>query len=167
MTVVGMPTGMQSFEEVVKDGKEQIARSTERYRVFGATSSTEKTTFGGAPALKGTLTLPGRFKYTSVEFLRGNRYYMLTYAGPPDPYGKYQDVATLSMKTFDPLAKKVTEEDRIAAYVATKKRVAELSIEEGHIDIALRAIDEGLAADPDNEELNRLKKNIVENMKKQ
>jgi hypothetical protein len=163
LMVVGMATDMQNFEELLNDSKQDAARTTEKYRAVNATSSTETTTFDNAPAVKGTMTVPGQAKQTSLAFLRGKRYYMLSYFAPLDLYDKYLGVATVSMNSFDPVSKEVTGKDAIVALVASKKRLAELNMQMGFTDVALRAVEEGLAVDPQNQELKDLKQRIARN----
>lgn len=159
--VTGMATGMRAFEELLSDSKQQAARSQAKYASLNATSSTEASTFQGSPAVKGSLALPGRVKQMSIELLRGNSYYMLSYAAPPDFYEKYLDAITQSIETFDALVKDVREIDAMASLVASKKRLAELNLQMGFLDVALRAVEEGLAVDPNNQDLKQLKQKIV------
>jgi hypothetical protein len=67
------------------------------------------------------------------------------------------------MNSFDPLSKEVTGKDAIVALVASKKRLAELNMQMGFTDVALRAVEEGLAVDPQNQELKDLKQRIARN----
>jgi len=76
-------------------------------------------------------------------------------------------VATASMESIQPLAREVTSAEAVEHLVASKTWMVKLNLFEGRLDVALRAAEEGLAADPTNKELLDLKKRVEEAISRQ
>ncbi|OGW74630.1 MAG: hypothetical protein A2Z72_06200 [Omnitrophica bacterium RBG_13_46_9] len=157
--VIAMASPFSNFEELVRDSEGAAERL--RYK-FNADVTTEKTTFANAKAVKVYFTMPGKLKQMQIQFLLGKNHYTLVYGAPPDIYEEFLPIAMISIGSFEPILKDVTEEEAIQHTVASRLRTAKLIIQAGQKEYALAVINEGLQLNPDNKELMELKKQLEE-----
>lgn len=154
--VIGMATQMTTTKEIVASTTRDMKRLKERYRTQNPTGSHEIIKFDGADAVRGQFELQGIMRQLSFEFLRGNIYYSVVFAAPPERYKDYIEIGMQSINTLEPLVKAITSEEAKKHMAAGKLRVAEIAFKEGRKDIAMRAVKEGLQFDPENQELKAL-----------
>lgn len=162
LLIIGMATDMSSIDDVVASTKKSEGRLKSKYQRFSPSGGHEIINWYGQPAVKGYFFLPSRFRQESLEFLVGKQYYNPSYAAPTSHFDKYKEQAMLSMRSLEPLLKALSSSDARKHLVASKLRLANLNIQLGYNEIALRAIREGLKIDPKNKELLSLKKTMGE-----
>ncbi len=156
LKVIGAASPFADFDELFQGAEN--ARERLRARV-GGTHSVETTTLLGQKAALSLTSLANGFKQYLVELIAGGNQYALAFGtADQEVYEKYLPLAKASMETLEPLPKAAKPEDARAHTIASKIRLAQVHMQIGRKDWALTAINEGLAIDPKNQQLLRLKK---------
>jgi len=162
LLIIGMATDMTSIDEVVSSTKNSERRLKSKYQRFNPSGGHEIINWYAQPSVQGYFFLPSRFRQESLEFLIGKKYYNLSYAAPISHFDKYKKQAMLSMRSIEPLLKILTSSNAKEHLIASKLRLANLNIQLGYKNVALRAIREGLKIDSKHKELLNLKKSLHE-----
>lgn len=92
----------------------------------------------------------------------GNTTHNLMYSASPAKFEKYLPVAWKSINTYEPTLRGVPPEDVKKHAIARSLRLSQIFFEDGHYDLALGYVGEGLKTEPDNADLLELKKKIME-----
>ncbi len=163
LLVIGMSTEMKNVKQIVASTKQGHNNLKRKYKQFKPFSSYEIIQWDALPAVKGHFEIPNRFKQESYELLYGKQYYNSSYVAPPAVFEKYRAQVMLSIQSLEPVFKKRSANEARAHLAASKLRIARLNIQVGRSDMALEAIREGLALDPTNTELLKLKKSLLKN----
>ena len=156
LLIIGMATDMSSIDNIVASTKKSEGRLKSKYQRFNPSGGHKIINWYGQPAVKGYFLIPNRFRQESMEFFIEKQYYNQSYAAPTSHFEEYKKQAMLSMHSLEPLFKALSSDDAKNHLVASKIRLANLNIQLGYKDIALRAIREGLKIDPTNESLRSL-----------
>jgi hypothetical protein len=157
LKVIGQISPYSGFEALLRDVELQLARMRERH---GASTNVDKVTVDGEPAVRATIELPGKLKQLNLQMLRGKSHYTMAYGARPDLFDKYRPLVDKSIESFEPVAKEWSKEEAARHVAAGAIRRANLYIQLGRKDWALKAIEEGLAYSPGNKDLIALKKQI-------
>jgi hypothetical protein len=155
LKVLGAANPFADFDELVQDCKNGIERLRAR---MGGTYTVETTTLFGQKAALILMSLPSGFRQYQLQFIAAGNYYTLAYGTDQQLYEKYLPLAKASIETLEALPKQTKPEEGRAHTLQSKIRLAQLHLQIGRKDWALTAINEGLAIDPNNEELLKLKK---------
>lgn len=126
---------------------------------LGTPMNIERITFDGKPAIRRTYLLKG-IKFYAINFFIGKANHNLQYGAPPAVYDKYFPIVSKSMETYEPHLIDLSAQDVKKLYVAKKLHIAQLMMEMGNIQIALKYIEEGLEVSPNDHNLLNLKKQI-------
>ena len=163
LLVIGMSTDMKDVDQIIASTKQGHSTLKRKYQQFNPFGSYEIIQWDGLPAVKGHFEIPGRFKQESYEFLYGEQYYNPSYVAPPSVFGKYREQVMLSIRSLEPVFQKRSAKEAKTHLAESKLRIAQLNIQVGRPDMALEAIQEGLAIDPTNTELLKLRKSLDKN----
>lgn len=128
---------------------------------IGTDTHIKQTTFGGRPAIERSLEMRG-LKLYYIDFLIGKIDHNLAFSAPARLYEKYRPIALTSMETYEPLTQELTDAQARQHLVAKTRRLAQLMIENGNLQLASEYIAEGLQEAPDDAALLELKKQIDE-----
>ena len=151
-----------NFKELFENTENQ---AEEIRRRFGAITKVEEISIGGGPAVKVSIEMDRnaeKEKHIFINFMRGKILHNFTYGAPLNKYSKYLPSVELSIETYEPTSREVSDKDIIKHAVAAKIRRAQLDIEMGDLVNALRVVNEGLEVDPINQRLIELKRKIIE-----
>jgi hypothetical protein len=157
INILTQASTMTDFEELVENAER---RSVDVAAQFGAEVNLERVTFGDAPALLLTISIPGETKQIQYQFLRGGLLCNLAYAAPPESFDDLLPTALQSLETFEPTRVDLTDADVVRHSVAAKLRRATLAIQSGDLEYALQAVNEGLVVAPGDARFLELKKEI-------
>jgi hypothetical protein len=157
LKVIGAASPFDTFEAMVADTEGSAGRMRQR---FGGSWTVEKISLDGQPAVKMTGGIPGKSKNLVFQTLRGKSYFTLAYAARVDLFDKHYSTVMTSIESFQPTLKVLSKQEAARHIAASRIRLANLHIQLGRKDWALKAIEEGLAADPGNKELLDLKKQV-------
>ena len=160
LLIIAMATDMSSVDNIVVSTKKSEARLKRKYQQHNPSGGHKIINWYGQQAVKGYFELPNRIRQESLEFIIGNQYYNPSYAAPPSHFAKYKEQAMLSIRSLEPLLKKLSSSDARKHLAASKLRIARLNLQLGYKKIALRAVREGLELDPKNVELLDLKNSM-------
>lgn len=160
LLIIAMATDMSSIDDVMKSSRKSEARLKNKYQRLKPSAGYAIKNWHGQQAVEGYFELPNRIRQESVEFLVGNQYYNPSYAAPPSKFSKYKEQAMLSIRSLEPLLKKISSSDARKHLAASKLRLAKLNLQLGYNKVALRAIRDGLELDPENVELLNIKNSI-------
>ncbi len=157
LKLIAAASPFDGFEALIADSEASAGRMRQR---LGATVTVDRITMDEQPAVKMTLLIPGRLKNLTFQMIRGKCYYTLAYGARPDLFDKYYATVMKSIESFLPTPKDLSKQDAARQVAASRIRTAKLHIQLGRKDWALKAIEEGLAHDPENKELLELKKQV-------
>lgn len=143
-----------------------ILNLKEKEKQLGIQTNIEPTVFNKMPAVKrvATVTMQGvTLKMLWIDLLIEGVSHNLQYASPPSIFDKYYEIAWNSMLTYQPLKReKPSSPEEVREYEAAKWiRLARIALEMGKTRAAKEAVAAGLEADPENEELIQLKKELA------
>lgn len=127
---------------------------------IGISTNIERVQFGGRAAVKRVFELRGMRMYY-IDFLVGNVDHNLAFAAPPRVYEKHLPAVLKSMETYEPIQRNVSDRDVIQHTVAKKKRLAQLMIDNGNLDLAAVYVKEGLDLSPKDPDLLRFNERLV------
>lgn len=133
---------------------------------IGINTNIKTITFGGRPAVERTFRFKG-IKFYAVDFLIGKVDHNLQYSAPEHLFDKYQAIVMKSMETYEPILRKLTDEQAIQHAVAKKYRLAQLMMEIGNLELALDYVKEGLDIASNDVKLIKLKQQIEQKLGKQ
>ena len=142
-----------NFDELV-----QLSEDIERR--IGISTNIEKDTFGGREVVKRTFKAKGQ-QFISISFIAGTLTHNLTFSASPNEFERFLPVVSKSMETYEPLVRRMKDQDISDHQVDKKRRLAQLMIDEGNYRLALDFINEGLEWAPRDEDLLNLKE-VVE-----
>lgn len=125
----------------------------------GLSTNIQRTEFGGRPAVKRSYEMKG-IKFSMIDFLVGSVDHNIQYGAPANVYQKYLPVVTISIETYEAVARVTSEKEVSQHAVAKKLRLAQLMIDNGNYQLALDYIKEGLEISPKDQELLELKKEV-------
>lgn len=150
-------SGHRTFEEFVNWVNTERNR---RLRMLNArVTSLEVITFDGVPGIRTELELRG-FRALEIDLHLGNNSHNIQYFATKTEYEKYLSIATMSIRTYEPLYRTIPDEEVKTHIVAKKIRLAELLIRSGNYSQAMQFVREGLAVDPSDPRLLALKRRI-------
>jgi hypothetical protein len=139
----------------------EIEATADRLRArLGASIEVTDATVLGLPAVRTSVNLPGKLRQEAVEVLIGPNRYNFTFGAAPHRYDHYHPIALKSIETLLPILRDFSREDATRHLVASHIRRAELYRHMGQRAWAIEAVDEGLRADPGNEKLLRMKRDL-------
>lgn len=146
-TIDGLISGSKAIEE-------RIGKST----------NIKKVTFNGRPAITRSFVFNGA-KLLLYDFLVGNIHYNIQFGARPSDFPKFHSLAIKSMATYEPLLRSGSSDEILEHTLAGNRRLADLLIEMGRMDMASEYIEEGLKLAPSDDRLIKLKARI-KSMKK-
>jgi hypothetical protein len=129
---------------------------------IGLDTHIKETTLGGRPAIERSFEAQG-IKFYYIDFIDGQVDHNLAFGAPPSAFEHYRQVALASMATYEPVPKSLTDAQTRQHFVAKKRRLAELMLENGHLSLASEYVADGLRASPDDPALLALKERIESN----
>lgn len=157
LRILASQKDFSSFEELYSILQENVKDIEKRFKI---SVTFQKISFLDRPAIKREYELRG-VKFFAIEFMAGNVRHDLQYSAPQKLYDKYLPIVLKAMDTYEPIPVGVSGEDFKKAGVANKLRLACLFFEQGSFNLALEYVKEGLEIDPQNEELLKLKGEII------
>ena len=94
------------------------------------------------------------------DFLVGYIDHNIQFGAPPNVYQKYMSIISMSLETYEPIARTASEKE-VTQHAASKKlRLAQLLIDNGNYNLALDYIKEGLEISPKDQKLLEIKKEV-------
>jgi hypothetical protein len=125
----------------------------------GLSTNIQRTEFGGRPAVKRTYEMRG-IQFFMYDFLVGYIDHNIQFGAPPNVYQKYMSIISMSLETYEPIARTASEKE-VTQHAASKKlRLAQLLIDNGNYNLALDYIKEGLEISPKDQKLLEIKKEV-------
>ncbi|MBP7867071.1 MAG: hypothetical protein KA419_14100 [Acidobacteria bacterium] len=141
-------------------GDLELQNGRMKAKVASASFSLTDTMFQGSPALQNVMEVPGMMKQVQVHFLSGGMYFTLCYGSTPALFEDYRAAAMNCLESLETVAKNLSPEEARRHAAASKLRTARLMIQLGQTGYARTVVQEGLALDPENPELLKLKQQI-------
>lgn len=132
---------------------------------IGINTNIKRITFGGRPAVERTFRFKG-LKFYAIDLLVGKVDHNLQYGAPEHLFDKYRPIVLKSMETYEPVLRKLTDDQAIKHAVAKKYRLAQLMMEMGNLQLALGYVKEGLEIAPKDIKLLKLKQQIEDKLRK-
>ncbi len=135
---------------------------------IGINTNIKRITFGGRPAVERTFRFI-RFKglkFYAIDFLVGKVDHNLQYGAPEHLFDKYRPIVLKSMETYEPVLRKLTDDQAIKHAVAKKYRLAQLMMELGNLQLALDYVKEGLEIASKDIKFLKLKQQIEDKLRK-
>ena len=126
---------------------------------IGESTNIKKVTFNGRPAISRSFIFNGT-KLLLYDFLVGNIHYNIQFGALPSDFPKFHSLAIKSMATYEPLLRSGSSDEILEHTLAGDRRLAELLIEMGRMDMASEYIEEGLKLAPSDTHLIKLKARI-------
>lgn len=162
--IIGQISKFNSIEEALQAERMGLDRLRARLKQSGLDlqGNTELSNMFNKRVIKGVNNIKGKLNQEIIWLLINNNYYTICYGAPPDLFDKYYSLAMKSINTFDPVGKigagKEAEQHTIASII----RRAQLYIQMGQKETAMKILNEGLEIYQGNKELINLK-NQIEN----
>lgn len=136
-----------------------VSSNKEIERRTGLSTHIKKADFSGKPAVTRWFEAKG-MKCSVVDFLEGSVAHNLQYCAPKKAYEKYLPVAQMSMETYEAIAHTLTDSEAKEHFLAQKRRLAQLMLNNGNLEAAMAYVKEGLAVSAEDVELLRIKKQL-------
>ena len=131
---------------------------------IGMDTHITEVSFYGRPAIKRSFESNG-VRLLVYDFLLGNVHHNIQFGAPSSVFSKHHSLAVRSMETYDPLLRTVDEKEALEHALAGKRRLAELSIEMGRMDMASDYINDGLELSPSDPALKALEAKLESGIK--
>lgn len=139
-------------DELIKYCKDIEART-------GLRTNIERTEFGGRQAVKRSFEAKG-LKFYVIDFLVGSVDHNIQFSAPISSYQQYLPLITNSIETYEAIVRAASEKEVLQHEVAKKFRLTQLMMDQGHYELALDYIKEGLDLSPHDAKLLELKKQV-------
>jgi len=126
---------------------------------IGINTNIKKIEFFGRPAVQRSFQLQGK-EVLAIDFLVGQTDHNLQFVGSPDKFNIYRDLIMKSLETYEPISRKVSDQEATKHLVAKKVRLAQWMIENHNYSQAMAFVKEGLQIAPNEAELLKLQKEL-------
>jgi len=160
--IIAQISKFNSLEEAIEVERIGHERTKSRLKQSGMDLkvTTEITTKWGNRVIKDVSIVPGILKQEVISMLINNNYYIIGYASTPDLFNSYYTIAMKSINTFKPVAKKGGAKEAEQHAIASIIRRAQIYIQMGQKETAIKLLKEGMEAYPGNNKLSIFYKQI-------
>ncbi|MGK0170176.1 MAG: hypothetical protein ACI9W2_001900 [Gammaproteobacteria bacterium] len=98
--------------------------------------------------------------FLEYDFPIGNIHYDVQYGIPPSIFVKFLSLVNKSMDTYDPILRSVSDKEITESFLAGKRRLGEIFIVTGGLQLAKEYVEEGLDIEPSDPRLLALTSQI-------
>lgn len=159
--ITGQGNPFNSFQDLMEDLKRSTKQMETKYSSHGVSSKITSFDIDGTKYAKRDVTFQGlSLKQMTMECIINNTYITIGFVAPTSDFNKNLDDIYESISTLTTSNKTYSSENIKAAMVESKLKQAKINIQAGRKDWALKAIEEGLEIDPENQKLLDLKDEI-------
>ncbi len=152
--VIAKKTNLNSLDGLLADSRGSRLRIESKYKSRKASGREVIVDWNGQKVVLGEISMVG-FQQKSVSFLFGDQEFNISYAAPPNVFGRYEDIADRVASSI--IAKKVSSGSSADEQTAQSKfRLAEIAMQDTNLRWAIIYVKEGLELNPAHEGLLKL-----------